>query len=80
MKRERGQHGFIYTTLLALIVVLGIALFSTNQSLAANDLATQLEVLKKLQDDGIINQEEFNNAKSILLERDKIINIKNINI
>jgi len=71
MKRERGQHGFIYTTLLALIVVLGIALFSTNQSFAANDLATQLEVLKKLQDDGVINQEEFDNAKAILLEKDQ---------
>ena len=73
MKRGRGQYTFIYATLLALIVVVGMSISSLpNQGFAAtNDLATQLQVLKKLQTDGVITQEEFNQAKSILLDKDK---------
>ena len=54
-----------------LFTYLFVFLFFTNISFAENNLATQLEVLKKLQDDGVINQEEFNQAKAILLEKDE---------
>ena len=72
MMTGRRQYSLIYTTLLVFIVALSISFFTIQQSLAAtNDIATQLTVLKKLQDDGVINQEEFNQAKDILLNKDK---------
>ena len=48
-----------------------IGLIFCTVSFGASDIDTQLQVLKKLQDEGIITQEEFNNAKLILLEKDK---------
>ena len=38
-------------------------------SFAANELANQILVLKKLHDDGIITAEEFSQAKAILIEK-----------
>ena len=43
--------------------------FNSAISFAANDLASQIVVLKKLHDDGIITAEEFSQAKAILIEK-----------
>ena len=54
----------VYSFLLILFL-----LFNTSISFAGNDLASQIVVLKKLHDDGIITAEEFSQAKAILIEK-----------
>ena len=51
-----------------------ICIFCCNISLAAEDIDSQITVLKKLYDDGLITQEEYSKAKSLLLEKYELKN------
>ena len=53
-----------------LLIFTFLLFFSFNTaSFSANDLATQIKVLKQLHDDGVLTEQEFSDAKAILIEK-----------
>ena len=53
-----------------LLIFAFLLFFSFNTaSFSANDLATQIKVLKQLHDDGVLTEQEFSDAKAILIEK-----------
>ena len=53
-----------------LLIFTFLLFFSFNTaSFPANDLATQIKVLKQLHDDGVLTAQEFSDAKAILIEK-----------